>query len=169
MKLSKVLFPVVLLLNGLLLLSCAAPAETPDFHAAVGEPTPTTIVTAAEDTAPAAATTAAEVTLAETTVAETASVNPTEIEFSCYAQIDTVNESHKNFIVTMTEDAFYSKGARLDLHITEDTVLMQEDGTVLSYQDFEVGDPIGVVIEGMIAETSPAIPERVTMIVRLHT
>ena len=51
----------------------------------------------------------------------------------------------------------------------DDTILMQEDGTTLTYQDFQVGDPIGVVIEGMIQETSPAIPECVTMIVKLHS
>ena len=170
MKHSKILLiTALLLLNGSIVLSCAAPSESADNHTAVGEPTPTTIVTAAEDTAPAAATTAAEVTHAETTVAETASVNPAEIEFSCYAQIDTVNESHRNFIVTMTEDAFYYKGARLDLNITDDTILMQEDGTTLTYQDFQVGDPIGVVIEGIIQETDPAVPGCVTMIVKLHS
>lgn len=170
MKHSKILLiTALLLLNGSLVLSCAAPSESADFHAAVSEQNPTTAIAAAENADTAATTSAAVDTPAETTVIETAAVNPAEIEFSCYAQIDTVNESHRNFIVTMTEDAFYYKGARLDLNITDDTILMQEDGTTLTYQDFQVGDPIGVVIEGMIQETSPAIPECVTMIVKLHS
>ena len=170
MKHSKILLiTALLLLNGSLVLSCAAPSESPDFQAAVSEQNPTTAIAAAENADTTATTSAAVDTPAETTVTETAAVNPAEIEFSCYAQIDTVNESHRNFIVTMTEDAFYYKGARLDLYVTDDTILMQEDGTTLTYQDFQVGDPIGVVIEGMIQETSPAIPECVTMIVKLHS
>jgi hypothetical protein len=169
MKVQNIRIPAVLLFCGLLLLSCAAPSESPDFHAAVSELKPTTAIAAAENADTAATTSAAVDIPAETTITETAAVNPAEIEFSCYAQIDTVNESHRNFIVTMTEDAFYYKGARLDLNITDDTILMQEDGTTLTYQDFQVGDPIGVVIEGLIQETDPAVPTRVTMIVKLHS
>lgn len=169
MKVHNIRIHAVLLFCGLLLLSCAAPSESPDFHAAVSEQNPTTAIAAAENADTTATTSAAVDTPAETTVTETAAVNPAEIEFSCYAQIDTVNESHRNFIVTMTEDAFYYKGARLDLNITDDTILMQEDGTTLTYQDFQVGDPIGVVIEGIIQETDPAVPECVTMIVKLHS
>lgn len=169
MKHSKILLITALLfINGSLVLSCAAPSESADNHTAVGEPTPTTTVAAADDT-DISVITDAELTHTEAAVTDTSAVHPTEIEFSCYAKIEAIEESGNRLLVTMTEDAFYYKGARLILHVTDDTVLMQEDGTAMSCQDFQVGDPIGVVIEGIIQETDPAVPGCVTMIVRLHS
>jgi hypothetical protein len=168
---NHLIITVLLLLNGSLLLSCAAVSESADFHTAVGEPTPTTVVASADstDATVAAETTAAEFTHTEAAVTDTSAVKPAEIEFSCYAVIESNEDSGHGFLVTMTEDAFYNKGSRLILRVTEDTVLMQEDGTPLSRQDFQAGDPIGVVIEGMIQETDPAAPECVTMIVKLNS
>lgn len=157
----------LLLLNASLLLSCAAPSESADIHTAVEEPLPTTAVTTADNTDTTVVTTAV-IPYSEETTAEPAAIQSPEIEFSCYAVVESNEDSDHGLLVTMTEDAFYSKGSRLILRVTEDTVLMQEDGTPLSRQDFQVGDPIGVVIEGMIQETDPAVPECVTMIVKLN-
>ena len=93
MKHSKILLiTALLLLNGSLVLSCAAPSESADNHTAVGEPTPTTTVAAADDT-DISVITDAELTHTEAAVTDTPAVHPTEIEFSCYAKIEAIEES----------------------------------------------------------------------------
>jgi len=42
--------------------------------------------------------------------------------------------------------------------------LTAADGTEISIDNFDKSDKIGVIIDGLIAETDPATPERVTMI-----
>ena len=51
-----------------------------------------------------------------------------------------------------------------DTFCTEETKLTAADGTEISIDNFDESDKIGVIIDGLIAETDPATPERVTMI-----
>jgi len=51
-----------------------------------------------------------------------------------------------------------------DTFCTEEMKLTAADGTEISIDNFDKSDKIGVIIDGLIAETDPATPERVTMI-----
>jgi hypothetical protein len=100
----------------------------------------------------------------------TEQLNNTEIEYSFYATIDSVNRSHNTLIVMQTNDvSFSTKGSRFSLHITEETKLTAADGTEISIDNFDETDKIGVIIDGLIAETDPATPERVTMITMFNS
>ena len=166
----KMKFIVSLMILAIFLQSCAIFSVSPSPSDGIHASDPFSAV--AEGTSPSETeqmhaegttqNTVAAVTEAQTVVDE---VIDAEIVYSFYAVIDSVDTSHPSFIVTQTSDAsFSSKGTRFSLHVTDDTSLTAADGTEISFSDFSESDQIGVIIDGLIAETDPASPEYVTMI-----
>ena len=169
----KIIFSLSLMILSLLLQSCALISDTtssgthsPDRYSVVAEPSSVTVTSSISETDP--------IQVENTTIAETAAqseideIITQEIVYSFYAVIDSVDQSHTTIIVTQTSDASFSqKGTRFSLHIKEDTQLTAADGTKISFADFDAADQIGVIIDGLIAETDPASPEFVKMITLL--
>ena len=170
----KIIFILSLMILSLLLQSCALISDTtssgtqsPDRFSVVAEPSSVTDTSSISETDPIQA----ENTTDNTTTPETAAqseideIITREIVYSFYAVIDSIDTFHPSFIVTQTSDASFSlKGSHFSLHITDATKLTAADGTEISISDFDVSDPIGVIIDGLIAETDPASPEYVTLI-----